>query len=109
MDAGTAAGTEDEPAPETLPTDTAAVPSTGRPHFAQNFVPGSEGIPHPTQNFFPGSAAATHFVPHEEQNVCVSASDAPQALHVLAIFSPFRGVRPHRNSPPHHFFVTVPS
>src|SRR5512146_2172641 len=68
--------------PAAAPT---AAPCTAIPHFAQNFVSALKGLPHPTQNFFSGSAAATHFVPHEEQKACASPSDAPQALHVFAI------------------------
>ena len=82
-----------------------AIPSTAIPHFAQNFVPAANGLPQPTQNFFSGSTTATHFVPHEEQNACVSASDAPQALHVFAISIPF----PRIELSLRHFFVTVPS
>jgi hypothetical protein len=72
----------------------AAVAATdwiGLPHAAQNFVPGVNGLPQPAQNFFSTLAgAASHLVPHPEQNDCPSASVFPQVLQVLGILDPFQ-------------------
>src|SRR5512146_1325643 len=75
LDVGTVAETGAVPA-VLLPAPAPAA-CTAIPHFAQNFVPTANGLPHPTQNFCSGGAAASDFVPHEEQNACASASDAP--------------------------------